>query len=110
MFAIGVIGFNLSDITKKYLNITLGQNIMDIASNYFNFTSIPLVQCTPSHFSYNSDTLTFYKNFNISGMLCPPLNYDFSIGGRPTSSKFEALSIYIRYCNNTIDPICANDT
>ena len=88
MFAVGIQFLDLGNTTKKYFNITLRQHHYGplLAGN--NFTNVPLVACTPDHFSYNTDILNFYYKFYLNTALCPPLNFDFTVGGRLVSDLY----------------------
>lgn len=53
MFSVGINGLNLSDSSIKYFNITLKQHFYSPIMKDTNVTTIPLIPCTPQHFSYN---------------------------------------------------------
>ena len=42
--------------------------------------------------------------------LCPPLNYELSVGGKPSSDVYSLFKVIVDRCNSDIDPSCANQT
>ena len=46
---------------------------------------------------------------NISGSLCPPIDQELSVQGKPSLSIEKNIRLLITRCN-TSDPTCANDT
>ena len=109
MFSVGIQFLNLSDSSKKYFNVTLTQNHYGPLLTGNNLTNIPLVPCTPDHFSYSPEFLNSYYKFQLSNNLCPPLNYDLTVGGRAISELYSTANIIIQHCNSSIDPTCAAD-
>lgn len=85
MFVVGMPGFNLSDTTKRYFNVTLAQNKYEPNFQNPKQTVIPMVSCTPQHFSHNGEVLDTYNKFQLSISLCPPFDYPFNFKGRVIS-------------------------
>jgi hypothetical protein len=46
----------------------------------------------------------------MSQSLCPPIGYEFKVGGKPVSDVSSSFSIVVDKCNATVDPYCANST
>lgn len=88
MFSLGIEFLDLTNSSRKYFNISLRQHSYGPLMQGDNFTNIPLIPCTADHFSYNKDILEFYHKFYLSTNLCPPLNYDFKVGGRLISNVY----------------------
>jgi hypothetical protein len=106
MFGVGIMGLNLNDPNVQYFNVTLKQNYYSPLLKPINSTVVPLVQCTPDHFSYSEDIERLYHQFNISEVLCPPLNYEFIVLGRPTSAVYSEIAVYLSRCDPAVNPKC----
>ncbi len=95
MFAVAIQYVDFSNSTKKYFNVTLRQNHFGPLFSGNNFTVIPLVTCSEDHFSYDENILNYYRRFGLSKALCPPLNYQFTIGGSIVSDLYSEFTVYI---------------
>lgn len=109
MFGVAIIGLNLSDPLVTYFNITLTQRFFGPLYTPINATQIPLVQCTPAHFTFNQEIENYFKRFPVNNALCPTLDSKFQVGGRVTSDVFSFLSLQISKCNASVNPRCASD-
>jgi hypothetical protein len=108
-FAVALVGFDLNDPNLKYFNISLTQYNYGPLFTLINSTAVPLEQCTLAHFAINDDITAFFKRFPITMALCPPLNSQFTLGGRVTSDLYSMFTIKIEKCQQAVDSRCAPD-
>ncbi|KRX01658.1 hypothetical protein PPERSA_03742 [Pseudocohnilembus persalinus] len=72
-----------------------------------------MVPCTLEHFSqlYTDGYVDWEEVFYFQGLedfLCPPLNYDFKLGGIYTSENFYFMKYEVNLCQNQTDIIDEN--
>lgn len=110
MFAITLFGFDLSNTTYKLFNITLWQSFYGPGYSFLNETMIPLTPCTPEHLDFGDNVKSVFYKFNMTKSLCPPLNFEFQVGGKPISDISSVLTILVSRCNGSVDPGCVSSS
>ncbi|KAL4479910.1 hypothetical protein ABPG74_020426 [Tetrahymena malaccensis] len=110
MFAVKIQQNNF--ISQPYLNITLQtkdyqnlENGTQIQNRYNQF----LEPCTLEHFSQlPSHGINWNETFikqNFTDFLCPPLNFNYTLGGNYNSPNFYHWKISVSKCSNNSLPI-----
>ena len=111
MFAVGVLGFNLSDPNIRYFDVDLVQNQV-INDSPSIVKSINLEPCTIDHFSMTEKIKNNYEIMGASKRMCVPLNESFQIFGKLATNQWNYLQIRIKQCdpNLNISRPCANQS
>ncbi|KAL4509333.1 hypothetical protein ABPG72_018264 [Tetrahymena utriculariae] len=119
MFAVKIQQDNY--LTKPMLNISLQTRDYQ---NYQNGTTVRLkynqylVPCTQEHFAqlpfYGTNWTQAFIKYQFNDYLCPPLNYNYTIGGNFNSPHFYHWKFTVSKCfnstnsNSTWQPTCAS--
>ena len=59
---------------------------------------------------FGKDIQDLYYKFNMTQSLCPPIGYNFNVGGKPISNVSSVFGITVDRCDASVDPRCVNST
>lgn len=112
VFAIGIMGLDLNDNTKRYFDISLISVHYSSGLLKDSVNSTDLVPCTIDHFSMSNSTSSDFNRLTSSKRwLCPPVNSTFTLRGRYTSTNLNLLQVTVTKCDPLLrgKPPCATD-
>ena len=104
--AIQFLDMNIPNLT--YFDFELRQNFRSPGFVDINSTVVPLVQCTEAHWDFSETIKTAFRQFYGERWLCPPLGYEFTVGGKVISEVSSDFTIAVKKC--TSSSTCINDT